>query len=212
MYSPCYFEVFGEVVMNLLVKRIWILWVLVELLPCFCGISFGYINNAITSWGDNAFIYGAGTDPAMDTPEGIQRIMQRWKNRGYTGVYWRTDIAQLDPNTVVYHPMQMAQMGWTIPLTLKRSVDDVCARFDVLSTARQEAEAVGLQFCAYHPHIYSDGAPSSWSYHLKYIDDHPEVITIDREGTKQYMVPEYAYSVARQEKVNECVYLRSNSG
>src|SRR5688572_21147235 len=52
---------------------------------------------AITSWGDIVAIYGPGTDPAMDTPQALENMINHWKARGYTGVNMRTDLGQIDP-------------------------------------------------------------------------------------------------------------------
>ena len=176
-----------------------------------CSISSGDTNNAIISWGDNSFVYGNGTDPAMDTPEGIQRLMARLKGRGYSGIYLRTDLAQLDPNGLVYHPLGMDPF---LALQLKRGVDDVTESFEVATVAQQAAAAVDFDYWAYHPHIYSDGAPAieGWTYHMKHLDDAPEEISIDRTGKKHYMVWEYAYPGARAAKVQEFVYMAETFG
>jgi hypothetical protein len=175
------------------------------------SVAFGDTNNAMISWGDNSFVYGKGVDSAMDTPEGIQRLMARLKGRGYSGIYLRTDLAQLDPNELVYHPLGMDPF---VALQLKRGVDDVNESFDIATIAQQAAAAVNLDYWAYHFHLYSDGAPASegWTYHMKYLDDAPEEISIDRTGKKHYMVWEYAYPGARAAKVQEFVYMAETFG
>jgi len=73
---------------------------------------------------------------------------------------------------------------------------------------------LGYDYWLSHPHIYSEGAPADvgieglgrmvpWSYMMKYHQDHPEVLTIDRQGNKQWMVPEYAYPGMRASKAAE---------
>ena len=47
---------------------------------------------------------------------------------------------------------------------------------------------------------------------MKYLDLHPEEITIDRTGKKQYMVWEYGYPGARAAKVAEFVYMVQHFG
>ena len=98
--------------------QIWLLLGVIVLFPS--SDSYAYLNNAIVSWGDNSFVYGRGTDSAMDTPEGIARLMARWKGRGYTGVYWRTDLSWLDPNQLVYHPTGMTRHCCTAAQTGRR--------------------------------------------------------------------------------------------
>jgi hypothetical protein len=180
--------------------------------------AYGYLNNALLTWGDWCLVYGPGTDAACDSPEAIARIMKLWKTRGYTGVYWRSDIPQLDPNDVIrFHGDPLEPM---IDLGIRRGVEDTSARFDVLTVARQTAEAEGLQFWVYHPTVYSDGAPPwvvqpgymPWSFVHRYVYDHNEVLTRDRNGKIQYLVREYAYPGARASKVAEFVYMAKKCG
>ena len=180
--------------------------------------GYAYSNNAFLMWGDWVNIYGRGTDAAFDSPEGIARMMKLWKDRGYTGVYWRTDMPQLDPNEVIrYHGTPIEPL---VDLAIRRGPEDTGARFNVLKVAREAAEAEGLEFWVHHPTIYSDGAPPNiyvpgytpWPYEHKYVHDHPEVLTIDRTGKKQYMIREYAYPGARASKVQEFVYIATKSG
>ena len=185
---------------------------------CVTPCGYSYINNAIISWGDLCLVHGPGTDTAFDSPEGIARIMKRWKARSYTGVYWRSDLPDLDPNQIIrFHGAPLEPM---IDLLVTRSVEDTASRFAVLTVARQAAEAEGLQFWVYHPTIYSDGAPPwvvqpgymPWSFVHRYVYDHNEVLTIDRNGKKQYLVREYAYPGARADKVAEYVYMAEKWG
>ncbi len=134
------------------------------------------------------------------------------------GVYWRSDLPDLDPNQIIrFHGAPLEPM---IDLLVTRSVEDTASRFAVLTVARQAAEAEGLQFWVYHPTIYSDGAPPwvvqpgymPWSFVHRYVYDHNEVLTIDRNGKKQYLVREYAYPGARADKVAEYVYMAENWG
>jgi formylglycine-generating enzyme required for sulfatase activity len=173
----------------------------------------GGINNAIISWGDNVLVYGNGTDSAFDNPAGIARMMARLKGRGYTGVYMRTDIPQFDPAQIIINTNRVSNP--MIALLVQRGVYDVSARFDVTSFMRAAAETNALDYWAYHPDVYSSGAPAStgWPYENKYLHDHPEVVTVDRSGTTvQYLVREYAYDGARADEVQEFVYLANTYG
>jgi hypothetical protein len=172
----------------------------------------GGINNAIISWGDNVLVYGPGTDSAFDNPAGIARMMARLKGRGYTGVYMRTDIPQFDPAQVILNTGLNAN-----PLTTLEVEDGVIATsasFDVFSFMRLAAQTNSLDFWAYHPCVYSDGAPAStgWPYENVYLHDNPGELTVDRTGVKQYMVREYAYDGARAAMVQEFVYLANTFG
>ena len=176
------------------------------------SLLVGGINNAIISWGDNCNVYGPGTDPALDNPAGIARMMARLKGRGYTGVYMRTDIPQFDPAQTIMNTSLVANPITT--LVIQRSVMDTAASFDVFSYMRLSAETNGLEFTAYHPYVYANGAPAStgWAYENQYMRDHPETLTVDRAGTKQYMVPEYACDGARESMVQQFVYLANTYG
>ncbi len=194
--------------------------IILVLILCCCVVQSvsGYSNNAFLTWGDWCLVYGPGTDAAFDSPEAIVRIMKLWKARGYTGVYWRSDIPQCDPNDIIrFHGYPLEPM---IDLHIRRGVEDTSARFDVLTVARQAAEAEGLEFWVCHPTVYSDGAPPwvvqpgymPWSFVHRYVYDHNEVLTIDRNGKKQHLVREYAYPGARASKVQEYVYLAQKYG
>lgn len=173
------------------------------------------MNNVVISWGDYAVLYGAATDSALDTPEGIEAAMKRWKGRGYTGVYWRSDLAQLDPNEVIRNTTTINPQTYG----LMRVLDEINEKFDVVAFAKAAAERHGLDFYIYHPNVYSDGAPAGapgltfeWGYVMRYAAEHPEVITIDKHGNPYYSVMEYAYPGARQSKVDEFVYMAQKYG
>lgn len=193
--------------------------ILLLLTCCFMSQTVsGYSNNAFLTWGDCCLVYGPGTDAAFDSPQAITRMMKFWKSRGYTGVYWRTDIPQNDSNEIIrFHGDPLEAM---IDLHIRRGVEDTSERFDVLTVARQAAEAEGLEFWACQPSVYSDGAPPwvvqpgymPWSFVRRYVYDNDEVITVDRNGKKQYLVREYAYPGARASKVQEFVYLAQTYG
>src|SRR4051794_38323834 len=51
----------------------------------------------VPSWGDAVCVYGPGTDASMDSPEAMQRTIERWMARGMTGVTLRTDLADYAP-------------------------------------------------------------------------------------------------------------------
>jgi hypothetical protein len=61
----------------------------------------------IPSWGDFAVAYANGTDPAMDSPEGMENMFRFWKARGFTGVFLRSDLQQYDPFVVRHGKSQM---------------------------------------------------------------------------------------------------------
>ena len=188
------------------------------LISMFSMTGYGVLNNALISCGDDCLVYGPGTDTAFDSAEGIARIMKLWKARGYTGVYWRSDITDLDPN--VYIRFHGSPLEPLIDLGIRRGVEDTAAKLHVLQVAREAAEAEGLQFWVYYCEVYSDGAPPwvvqpgymPWSFCHKYVYDHPEVLTIDRHGKIQYLVREYAYPGARAEKVQDFVYMAKKWG
>ena len=173
--------------------------------------------NVIPSWGDMTLVYGPGTDPAMDTPEAMANMVKHWKGRGFTGVYLRTDLTQFPPGSVIRHPpKKQDNPGLAVFWHL---VDEILEKADPHMSARLAVEKHGgFEYWINHPHIYSEGAPADagiegegrmvpWSYMLKYHAEHPEVITIDREGNKQWMVPEYAYPGARANKAAEFAHL-----
>lgn len=170
----------------------------------------------IPSWGDLTLVYGPGTDAAMDTPEAMERIVAHWKGRGFTGMYLRTDLSQAVPGSIVRHPANTpAQPQLAVAWRL---IDDVMEKSDPHLAARRAAEKVGFEYWMWHPYVYSEGAPADvgvpgdgrmvpWSYVRRYHAEHPEVITVDRKGNRQWMVPEYAYPGARADKVAEFVHM-----
>ena len=173
----------------------------------------------IPSWGDFASVYAEGVDPAMDSPEAMERMFAWWKERGLTGVFLRSDLQQYEP-FVKRNPR--VQMNPALALMLRR-IDGLASRFDYFEAAQKAAQRTGLEFWVYHPHIYSDGAPPEagtpgvgrmlpWGYISKAMDDHPEIVTVDRRGNKYWMVPEYAYAEARRAKVGEFVHMAKKYG
>jgi len=174
---------------------------------------------AHVSWGDMVWLYGPGTDAAMENPESLEKMIKYWKARGFAGVYMRTDLREIEP-FVHRHPRSALTPGAAV---LLKSVDDVMDHFDIQGTGQQISEKNGFEFWAYHPHLYSDGAPVDagapgvgrnwpWPYEVKYLKDHPEAITVDRKGNKYWMVREYAYPEARSSKVDEFVYMAKTFG
>jgi len=171
------------------------------------------------SWGDIIWLYGPGTDPAMDTPEALEKTIKYWKQRGFAGVHLRTDLQQIAP-FIQHHPKKDLQPAAAV---LLKSVDDVMASFDAHVTGQKISEAAGFEFWTWHPHLYSDGAPIHagapgpgrnwpWPYEATYLHEHPEAITVDRKGNKYWMVREYAYPGARASKVEEFVYMAKTLG
>ena len=49
----------------------------------------------IVGWDDAVIVCGPGTDAGMDSPQAIERMVKRWKARGYQGLYLRVDEAML---------------------------------------------------------------------------------------------------------------------
>ena len=198
-------------------KRTFVFVVGFVMILLFCGMSVAYDNYRVTSWGDDIITWGPGTDAALDSPQAIANMMAHWKGRGFTGVCWRPCVIGLagadalyinDPNLTGYI------MGWLV-----RSVIQANQTFDVLGIARTSAEAQGLKFWAWVPTVYSRGAPATgpgitlaYPVEEKYVHDHPEVLTIDRSGKKQYMVSEYAYPGARSSKVDDFKFLAQQCG
>ena len=171
------------------------------------------------SWGDIMWLYGPGTDPAMDTPEALEKTIKYWKNRGFAGVHLRTDLQQIAP-FIQHHPKKDLRPSAAV---LLKSVDDVMASFDIHATGQKVSAATGFEFWAWHPHLYSDGAPVDagapgpgrnwpWPYEATYLHEHPEAITVDRKGNKYWMVREYAYPGARASKVEEFVHMAKTLG
>jgi hypothetical protein len=170
----------------------------------------------IPSWGDLTLVYGPGTDPAMDTAGAMERSFVHWQGRGFTGVFLRTDLSQCPPGSIIRNPTATQSnpelaVAW-------RLIDDIMERSDPHAAARAAAEKTGFEYWMWHPYLYSEGAPVDvgvegqgrmvpWSYVRKYHAEHPEVITVDRKGNRQWMVPEYAYPGARADKVAEFVHM-----
>ena len=180
-----------------------------------------YEMNTIPSWGDIAIVHGRGTDAAMDSPEAIANIIKHWKGRGFTGVYLRTDLVQLDPNELIRNS-EKEQENPRLAV-LWKWIDVITAQIDIHGIMQREADAQGFKYWAYHPHLFSDGAPGNvgtpgsgrmvpWPYCMKYNYDHPEVVTVDRKGKHFYMVSEYGYPGVRKSKVNEFVYMAKKLG
>ncbi len=184
---------------------------------------------AITSWGDIVAMYGPGTDPAMDTPQALENMIRHWKARGYTGVYMRTDLGQIDPlirrNPITATTQASGGTGNSDPRLswLYKYIDRVQAEFDFHQVGAKLSQKIGFEWWAWHPHLYSDGAPEwagapgpghiwPWTYCDQYKFDHPEIVTIDRKGNKYWMVREYAYAGARQSKVAEFVHMTKTFG
>lgn len=172
-------------------------------------------NRLIVGWNDAVIVCGPGTDAGMDSPEAIQRIVKRWKERGIRGVYWRVDESML-PERFMTRWNQTTSPGANY---LFRRVDDVQARFPVHHTLLAAAEREGVEIWAWYPTIYSNGAPAEgpnftypWLYENKFGTDHPEIITVDRLGNKQFMIWEYAYPEARRAKVSEFVQFAKDYG
>lgn len=175
-----------------------------------------YEMNLIPSWGDIVLVHGPGTDASMDSPQAIENVVRHWKGRGFTGVYLRSDLDQFPPGEVIRHKGKLqTNPGLAV---MWRIVDEVMAKADPHESMRAAADKLGFEYWLSHPHIYSEGAPEDvgvdgpgrmvpWSYMVKYHRDHPEVITVDREGNKQWMVPEYGYPGLRAYKAAEFAHM-----
>jgi len=194
--------------------------VVISMAPLGADATSSYSSNVVPSWGDSLVAYGPGTDPAMDTPEALQHMIVHWKGRGYTGLYLRTDLEQLGPELVRLNPIQQPnpRLAW-----MWQHTDKVAASFDLHGLAQKLCDRHGLDFWAWHPHVYSDGAPEDvgtpgvgrmipWRYVSTYTAQHPEVITVDRRGNPLWMVREYAYPGARASKVAEFVHMARTQG
>jgi len=173
------------------------------------------LNYVPISWGDNVYVFGAGTDAAFDSNEAIANMMNRIKGRGFTGVLFRADVSHIDQNDIIWNYDGMSAGT----RAQQRAMYETGELFDVITTARQAAENEGLEFWCWYPNVYGDGAPPdfpdctfAWPYEGQYVHDNPEVITVDRAGTKQYSVMEYAYAGARAEKVSQFTYLAQQCG
>src|SRR5437764_1879237 len=167
---------------------------------CFAAEPIGESKRfAITSWGDLIACYGPGTDPAMDSPQAIENMIEFWKGRGYSGVYMRTDLGQVEPlirrNPAVASTQASDGTGNSDPRLawLYKSLDRTMAEFDFQRLGQQLSSKNDFEWWAWHPYIYSDGAPETfgapghgriwpWTYVDKYKFEHPEIVTIDRAG------------------------------
>ena len=174
---------------------------------------------AVPSWGDVVCLYGPGTDASMDSPEAVEKTIKRWKARGMTGVTLRSDLADFEPmisrnNSIQQNPRLQLLLDY---------VDVVHGKFNVLETAEKVSKPLDFKVWAWHPHLYSDGAPGDvgtpglgrmipWSYSSQYFLDHPEGITVDRKGNKLWMVREFAYPEARASKISEFVHMAKKLG
>jgi hypothetical protein len=184
---------------------------------------------AIASWGDLVATYGPGTDPAMDTPQAMENMIRYWKARGYTGVFMRTDLAQIEPlirrNPITSSTESDLSGGNSSPrlAPLYKYIDRVMGSYEFQAVGEKLSRKYGFEWWAWHPYIYSDGAPEwagspgpghiwPWTYVDKYKFEHPEIITVDRKGNKYWMVREFAYPGARQSKVAEFVYMAKTFG
>lgn len=172
--------------------------------------------NVIASWGDLTLVYGPGTDPSMDTDQAMENAFTHWKGRGFTGIYLRTDLAQAPAGAIVRHPgatqtNPVLSLAWHL-------IDELMEKTDPHAAATRAGRKVGFDHWMFHPYIYSEGAPADvgvpglgrmvpWSYVRRYHAEHPEVITVDRQGNKLWMAPEYAYPGARADKVAEFVHM-----
>lgn len=159
----------------------------------------------IVGWDDSVICCGPGTVAGMDSPAAIEQMVQRWKARGIQGVYWRVDEAML-PERFTTRWETKVSPGANY---LLERVDQKLHEFPVLKTLLAAAERDGIQVWAWYPTICSNGAPptgpgftTAWLYENKFGTDHPEVMSIDRVGNKQFMVWEYGYQEARAAKVS----------
>jgi hypothetical protein len=152
-----------------------------------------------------------------------------WKGRGYTGVYMRTDLGQVEPlirrNPIVTSTQASGGTGNSDPRLswLYKSIDRTMAQFDFQKLGQEVSSKNDFEWWAWHPYIYSDGAPENvgspgrghiwpWTYVDKYKFEHPEIVTIDRMGKPYWMVREFAYPGGRQSKVNEFVHMAKTFG
>lgn len=183
----------------------------------------------VTSWGDMMWVYGPGTYPSMESPELLEKMIEHWKGRGHTGVMIRTDLGQMEPfirrNPIPDNAEMAESSGVANPrvASILHYVDVVMENFDYHEVGAEIAKEHDFEWWAWHPHVYSDGAPETvgapgvgriwpWSYVNKYEYENQDVITIDREGAMLWMVPEYGYPGLREDKVNEIVYMAETFG
>jgi hypothetical protein len=184
-------------------------------LPALADSTNRFENYVVPSWGDIVWLYGPGTDPAMDTPQALETMFKHWKARGLTGIHLRTDLKQLEPSMIRRNPPRKRDPKYDV---IWNYIDEVSERFDVHEYGAKLSQRVGFDFWAWHPYIYSDGAPEDagspgpgriwpWSYVDAYTYNHQEIVTVNRKGTKYWMVREFAYPGARASKVAEFVHM-----
>ena len=199
------------------------LWLLSLCILSFIGIRlYATDNNVIVGWNDWAITNGAGTDGALDSPEHIENMMKRWKGRGFTGVYWRIEQKEGDPNAYIFSDAGLK------PGTgeLAAVADRLLSQFNVSEEAKNKAEAEGLEFWAWVPFIYSRGAPVTgpsglpagvtydpWYGMDSYTYDHPETLFTNRSQTKaRYMLSDYTDYGARISMVAWFEYFAEHYG
>src|SRR5438270_13944461 len=81
----------------------------------------------LPSWGDIVYCYGPGVDPALDSPEAFEHMINYWKGRGFEGVFLRTDLGQLDPAT--FRRNLLAQRQNPREAVALKYIDEVMDRF-----------------------------------------------------------------------------------
>jgi len=176
----------------------------------------GYYNTACISWGDVIVTYGADTDSAFDSAQGIKNMIQRLKGRGYTGIALRTDIAEIDdPNLNTWNNGILPSTGMIANVT-----KEVTQNLDVLKFANEAAQVNGFEFWAWVPTVYSRGAPAdfdnctfAWSHQDTAVCENNDLLTVDRGRTKrQYGISEFTYNDARSSKVDEFEYYARKYG
>lgn len=167
------------------------------------------VHRAIFSWGDYQFVYGPGTAPGYDDPQGVRAMFQRLRGRGFNGVYWRTDEVYFDCDCV-YWNYNVSPPIYLVNIT----VNGEGSQQNMMGNAVKAAEKEGLEFWAWHTSIYSNGAPPSmdWALQMKFLHDHPEYRVQDRAGNFYYSIPEYAYEGAREAKVGEFEFIANRYG
>jgi len=155
----------------------------------------------------------------MDSPEAMENMLRFWQQRGYAGVFLRSDLQQFAP-FVRRNPRELMNPALAL---MWRYIDVQAEHYDYVSAAQAAADKIGFELWVYHPHIYSDGAPEDvgvpgvgrmipWSYVTKLLFERPDIVSTDRRGNKYWMVPEYAYPEARRAKVGEFVHMATKYG